>query len=108
LDKESYHKLFDILKQHQNEVHEIHAEKLARNANLLALVAVAQHYPESKGKEVVKPVTPLSESASDEDKDEVTRSLGWPLEEIHVTWAHLEMKRTRLRTYTKSLKESCS
>ncbi|GJV41199.1 retrovirus-related pol polyprotein from transposon TNT 1-94 [Tanacetum coccineum] len=27
------------------------------------------------------------------------------LEEIHVTWAHLEKKRTRLRLYTKSLKE---
>ncbi|GJW10256.1 hypothetical protein Tco_1576083, partial [Tanacetum coccineum] len=27
--------------------------------------------------------------------------LGWNLEEIHVTWAHLEKKRTRLRTCTK-------
>ncbi|GJU15659.1 hypothetical protein Tco_1143625 [Tanacetum coccineum] len=35
-------------------------------------------------------------------------ALEWHLEEIHVTWAHLEKKRTRLRTYTKSLKESCS
>ncbi|GJT33926.1 hypothetical protein Tco_0924345 [Tanacetum coccineum] len=26
---------------------------------------------------------------------------------IHVTWAHLEKKRTRLRTYTKSLEELC-
>nr|GEX79184.1 hypothetical protein [Tanacetum cinerariifolium] len=34
--------LFDILKQYQNEVNELHAEKLARNANLLALVATAQ------------------------------------------------------------------
>ncbi|GKB93464.1 hypothetical protein Tco_0979601 [Tanacetum coccineum] len=32
---------------------------------------------------------------------------GWHLEEIHVTWAHLENKRTRLRTYTKSLEELC-
>ncbi|GJZ96091.1 hypothetical protein Tco_0668425 [Tanacetum coccineum] len=30
--------------QHQNEVNEIHAEKIPRNANPLALVAVAQHY----------------------------------------------------------------
>ncbi|GKG61204.1 hypothetical protein Tco_0618929, partial [Tanacetum coccineum] len=35
----SYHKLYDILKQHQNEVNEIRAERLARTANLLALVA---------------------------------------------------------------------
>ncbi|GJV20478.1 transposon ty3-G gag-pol polyprotein [Tanacetum coccineum] len=33
--------------------------------------------------------------------------LGWHLEEIHVTWAHLEKKRTRLQTYTKSLDELC-
>ncbi|GKA30881.1 hypothetical protein Tco_0717186 [Tanacetum coccineum] len=29
------------------------------------------------------------------------------LEEIHVTWAHLEKKRTRLPLYTKSLKKLC-
>ncbi|GKA51869.1 hypothetical protein Tco_0745065 [Tanacetum coccineum] len=99
LDKESPHKLFDILKQNQNEVNEIYAIKLAKNAKPLALVAVVQHYPEyhnqapkphkpiasssrqitsskshattrSKGKEVVKPVTPPSESASNKDSDE--------------------------------------
>ncbi|GKE08566.1 reverse transcriptase zinc-binding domain-containing protein, partial [Tanacetum coccineum] len=36
--------------------------------------------------------------------DEVL-ALGWILKEIHVTWAHLEKKRTRLRTYTKSLED---
>ncbi|GJZ86871.1 hypothetical protein Tco_0658481 [Tanacetum coccineum] len=46
LDKESYHKLFDIFKQYQNKVNDIRAEKIARNANPLALVANAQHYPE--------------------------------------------------------------
>ncbi|GJU01378.1 hypothetical protein Tco_1111716 [Tanacetum coccineum] len=55
LDKESYHKLFDILKQYQKEVNEIHAKKIARNANPLALTA--------------KPITPPSESASEEDTD---------------------------------------
>ncbi|GJY62640.1 hypothetical protein Tco_0464100 [Tanacetum coccineum] len=34
-------------------------------------------------------------------------ALGWLLEEIHVTLAHLEKKRTRLRTYTKSLEDLC-
>nr|GEW59147.1 B3 DNA binding domain-containing protein [Tanacetum cinerariifolium] len=38
----SYHKLYDILKQHQNEVNEIKAERLARTANPLALVAQQQ------------------------------------------------------------------
>ncbi|GKC28601.1 hypothetical protein Tco_1035895 [Tanacetum coccineum] len=99
LDKESYHKLFDILKQYQNEVNEIRAEKIARNANPLALVVATQQYPDdhyqepkphktyapsskqtpstrshattrNKGKEIVKPITPPSESASEEDSDE--------------------------------------
>ncbi|GKC16235.1 hypothetical protein Tco_1013017, partial [Tanacetum coccineum] len=99
LDKESYHKLFDILKQYQNEVNEIRAEKIARNANPLALVTVAQQYPNdnyyhapkphknqttsskhtsstsshaptrTKGKEVAKPRTRPSLSAPEDDSD---------------------------------------
>nr|GEW34042.1 retrovirus-related Pol polyprotein from transposon TNT 1-94 [Tanacetum cinerariifolium] len=38
----SYHKLYDILKQYQNEVNEIRAERIARTANPLALVAQQQ------------------------------------------------------------------
>ncbi|GJR99532.1 retrovirus-related pol polyprotein from transposon TNT 1-94 [Tanacetum coccineum] len=34
-------------------------------------------------------------------------ALGWLLEEIHMTWAHLGKKWTRLRTYTKSLEDLC-
>nr|GEU61948.1 retrovirus-related Pol polyprotein from transposon TNT 1-94 [Tanacetum cinerariifolium] len=41
-DEVSFHKLFDILKQYQNEVNELRAKKLARNANPLALGATAQ------------------------------------------------------------------
>ncbi|GJS16196.1 hypothetical protein Tco_0410668 [Tanacetum coccineum] len=37
----------DTMQQHQNEVNEIRAKKIARNANPLALVAAAQHYPEN-------------------------------------------------------------
>nr|GEV53992.1 hypothetical protein [Tanacetum cinerariifolium] len=43
----SYHKLYDILKQHQNEVKEIKAKRLAHTTNPLALVAQQQpvyHY----------------------------------------------------------------
>ncbi|GKC62378.1 hypothetical protein Tco_1094976 [Tanacetum coccineum] len=98
LDKKSYHKLFDILKQYQKEVNEIHAEKIARNANPLALVVAAQQYPDPyyqapkshksyappskqssstrshtstryKGKEIAKLITSLSKSASKEDSD---------------------------------------
>nr|GEX22725.1 hypothetical protein [Tanacetum cinerariifolium] len=96
LDELSYHKLFDIMKQYQKEVNEIRAERIAKNANPLALVAAAQPYqdpyyqapkshksyapaskaslqpdliPRHKGKEVAKPITPPSESASEEDSD---------------------------------------
>nr|GEV91767.1 hypothetical protein [Tanacetum cinerariifolium] len=98
LDEVSYHKLFDILKQYQNEVNKLRAERLSRNANPLTLVATAQanqdpyyqtsrshksHAPSSKpliptrshtttrhkGKEIAKPITPPSETASEEDND---------------------------------------
>ncbi|GJZ12953.1 reverse transcriptase domain-containing protein [Tanacetum coccineum] len=39
--------------------------------------------------------------------NEVFLALGWNLKEIHVTWDHLENKRTRLRLYTKNHKELC-
>ncbi|GJY10661.1 retrovirus-related pol polyprotein from transposon TNT 1-94 [Tanacetum coccineum] len=98
LDEVSYHKLFDILKQYQKEVNELHVEKIAKNANPLALVATAQPYQDPyyqalksyksyaptskaslttrshaatrhKGKEIAKQITPLSQSASKEDSD---------------------------------------
>nr|GEV78246.1 reverse transcriptase domain-containing protein [Tanacetum cinerariifolium] len=34
------------------------------------------------------------------------KPLGWHLEEIHMTLAHLEKKQTRLRLYTKSFEET--
>nr|GEW37460.1 retrovirus-related Pol polyprotein from transposon TNT 1-94 [Tanacetum cinerariifolium] len=37
-------------------------------------------------------------------KEEI-EALTWLLDEIHITWAHLKKKRTRLRLYTKSLEE---
>ncbi|GJZ01973.1 hypothetical protein Tco_0519934, partial [Tanacetum coccineum] len=44
LDEVSYHKFFDILKQCQKEVNEIRVERIAKNANPLALVAIAQQH----------------------------------------------------------------
>ncbi|GKC82623.1 hypothetical protein Tco_1138340 [Tanacetum coccineum] len=38
----SYYKIYDIMKQHKNEVNEIRAERLAHTANPLALVAQQQ------------------------------------------------------------------
>ncbi|GJT09228.1 gag-pol polyprotein [Tanacetum coccineum] len=86
IDTISYHTLFDILKQYQNEVNDIRAERIAKSANPLALLAAAQPYLDNyyqapkpqrtnttssstrpsastrhKGKEIAKPVTPQSE-----------------------------------------------
>nr|GEV76364.1 hypothetical protein [Tanacetum cinerariifolium] len=98
LDEVSYHNLFDILKQYLKEVNELCAERLARNANPLALVATDQanqdpYYQTSKsqksyasssnpsilsrshtttkykGKEIAKPITPPSESASEKENN---------------------------------------
>ncbi|GKB44019.1 integrase, catalytic region, zinc finger, CCHC-type containing protein [Tanacetum coccineum] len=96
LDTVSYHKLFDVLKQYQKEVNKIRVERIVKNTNQSALVAAAQQYPDPyyqapkfhksfapsskqasstisnastkfKGKEIAKPITPPSESASEED-----------------------------------------
>ncbi|GJX19182.1 retrovirus-related pol polyprotein from transposon TNT 1-94 [Tanacetum coccineum] len=98
LDTVSYHKLFDVLKQYQKEVNEIRAERITKNANPLALIAATSPYPDPyyqapkshkpsattskqssstrsnastkfKGKEIAKPIIPLSELASEEDID---------------------------------------
>nr|GEX14244.1 hypothetical protein [Tanacetum cinerariifolium] len=65
-----------MVKQYQKEVNELRAERLARNANPLALVATAQsnqdpYYKTSKykGKKIAKPITPPSKLASKEDND---------------------------------------
>nr|GEV94467.1 retrovirus-related Pol polyprotein from transposon TNT 1-94 [Tanacetum cinerariifolium] len=54
----SYHKLYDILKQHQNEVNELTDERLARTTNPLALVAQQQ------------PQADWRDDANDESKDQ--------------------------------------
>ncbi|GKB17294.1 hypothetical protein Tco_0851217 [Tanacetum coccineum] len=41
----SYHKLFDILKQHHNKVNELRAKRLDKTTNPLALVATTQAQP---------------------------------------------------------------
>ncbi|GJW14789.1 hypothetical protein Tco_0018922 [Tanacetum coccineum] len=82
------------MQQFQLEVNDIRAERIAKSANPLALIAAAQPYSDNyyqapkpqrsnatssstrpsastrhKGKEIAKPVTPQSESVSEEDSD---------------------------------------
>ncbi|GJR19549.1 hypothetical protein Tco_0968076 [Tanacetum coccineum] len=51
------------------------------------------------------PISDTSKKAGASGNLSRVLALGWDLEEIHVTWVHLEKNRTRLRTYTKSLEE---
>ncbi|GJZ63888.1 retrovirus-related pol polyprotein from transposon TNT 1-94 [Tanacetum coccineum] len=44
IDTVSYHKLFDILKQFQLEVNDIRAERIAKSANPLALIAALKNH----------------------------------------------------------------
>ncbi|GKG03259.1 hypothetical protein Tco_0310895, partial [Tanacetum coccineum] len=47
IDTVSYHRLFDILNQFQLEVNDIRAERIAKSANPLALIAAAQPYSDN-------------------------------------------------------------
>nr|GFA03701.1 hypothetical protein [Tanacetum cinerariifolium] len=94
----SYHKLYDILKQHQHEVNEIRAKKIARVANPLALVAQQQpvyhpqthptHYKQNsstrlqqaatrnRGKAIINSPQPIYDqepSMVDDDDDETSK-----------------------------------
>ncbi|GJU76246.1 retrovirus-related pol polyprotein from transposon TNT 1-94 [Tanacetum coccineum] len=92
------HRTFNRMVKYQKEVNEIRAERIAKNANPLALVAAASPYPDPyyqapkshksyaptskqssstrsntstkfKGKEIAKPITPPFETAFEEDSD---------------------------------------
>nr|GEW74407.1 hypothetical protein [Tanacetum cinerariifolium] len=67
----SYHKLYDILKQHQHEVNEIRAEKIARVANPLALVAQQQpvYHPQNHP-------THYTQNSSTRSQQDATRNQG--------------------------------
>ncbi|GKF30403.1 hypothetical protein Tco_0100201, partial [Tanacetum coccineum] len=66
----SYHKLYDILKQHQNEVNEIRTERLARTANPLALVAQQQpvYHPQSNPTHYTQNSSTYSQQAATKNK----------------------------------------
>nr|GEY57994.1 hypothetical protein [Tanacetum cinerariifolium] len=67
----SYHKLYDILKQHQNEVNELRAERIARTTNPLALVAQQQpvYHPQNHP-------THYTQNSSTRSQQDATRNRG--------------------------------
>nr|GEU77515.1 MAK10-like protein [Tanacetum cinerariifolium] len=62
--------------------------------------------PEDLEKEHMKSVYLRNEEVEEEEWSTFL-ALGWHLKEIHVTWDHLEKKRTRVRLYTIYLEELC-
>ncbi|GJR96532.1 hypothetical protein Tco_0268706 [Tanacetum coccineum] len=68
----SYHKLYDILKQHQNEVNELRAERLARTANPLALVAQQQpvYHPQNHLNHYTQNSSTRSQPAATRNRDD--------------------------------------
>nr|GEX61363.1 hypothetical protein [Tanacetum cinerariifolium] len=66
----SYHKLYDILKQHQNEVNEIKAERIALIANPLALVTQQQpvYHPQTHPTHYTQNSSTISQQAATRNK----------------------------------------
>nr|GEY71455.1 Gag-Pol polyprotein [Tanacetum cinerariifolium] len=66
----SYHKLYNILKQHQNEVIEIRAKRIARTANPLALVAQQQpvYHPQNHPTHYTRNSSTISQQAATKNK----------------------------------------
>nr|GFC58801.1 hypothetical protein [Tanacetum cinerariifolium] len=66
----SYHKLYDILKQHHNEVNEIRAKMIAHTANPLALVAQQQpvYHPQNHPTHYTQNSTTGSQQAATRNK----------------------------------------
>nr|GFB60432.1 hypothetical protein [Tanacetum cinerariifolium] len=66
----SYHKLYDILKQHQNEVNELRDERIARTANLPALVAQQQpvYHPQNHPTHYTQNSSTRSQQASTKNR----------------------------------------
>ncbi|GJR47407.1 hypothetical protein Tco_1315510 [Tanacetum coccineum] len=71
----SYHKLYDILKQHQNKVNEIRAERLARTANPLALVDQQQPFYHPQNHHQHNP-THYTQNSSTRPQQAATRNRG--------------------------------
>nr|GFA96461.1 hypothetical protein [Tanacetum cinerariifolium]GFA98129.1 hypothetical protein [Tanacetum cinerariifolium] len=70
----SYHKLYDILKQHQNEVNEIRAERIVRTANPLALVVQQQsaYHPQNHPTQYTQNSSTRSQQAATRNRGKAT------------------------------------
>nr|GEW13641.1 hypothetical protein [Tanacetum cinerariifolium] len=126
----SYHKLYDILKQHQNEVNELRAERLARTANPLALVAQQQpvyhpqnhptHYTQSsstrlqqaatrnRGKAIVNSLPPIyDQEPSMVAEDDEIKSTNLPTTTFELHQTPVEQIRIVLEGLIEALAREC-
>ncbi|GJZ16807.1 hypothetical protein Tco_0552930 [Tanacetum coccineum] len=90
LDTVSYHKLFERFKQYK-EVNEIHAERIAKNANPLALVTAAQLHPDPyyQAQKSHQPYAPTSKQSSSTRSNASTKfkaDKGVPLQAEQSDW----------------------
>nr|GEV35288.1 hypothetical protein [Tanacetum cinerariifolium] len=90
----SYHKLYDILKQHQNEVNEIRAERIARVANPLALVAQQQpvYHPQNHSTHYTKNSSTRSQQAATRNRGKQLSTLLNPSMIKNLLWLLKMMK----------------
>nr|GEY09382.1 hypothetical protein [Tanacetum cinerariifolium] len=85
-----YHKLYDILEQHQHEVNEIRAKRLARVANPLSLVAQQQpvYHPQNHP-------THYTQNSSTKSQQAVTRTEEKQLETV----GSMTVQKSRIQCY---------
>nr|GEX67162.1 hypothetical protein [Tanacetum cinerariifolium] len=77
----SNHKLYDILKQHQHEVNEIRAKKIARVANPLTLVAQQQpvYHPQTHPTHYTQNSSTRSQQAATRNRGKATVNTSQPI-----------------------------
>nr|GEW93794.1 hypothetical protein [Tanacetum cinerariifolium] len=85
-----YHKLYDILKQHQHEVNEIRAEKIARVANPLALVAQQQtvYHPQTHPTHYTQNSSTRSQQAATRNKGKAIVNTPQPIYDQEPSMVH--------------------
>ncbi|GJX70918.1 hypothetical protein Tco_0308089 [Tanacetum coccineum] len=100
LEIEQYNSLSDLEKEHMKSVY-LRNKEDKRIGVEYVMSKILGFY-----KECLK-LGPEYVTGMDDEGEVTFLALGWLLEEIHETWAHLEKKQTRLRTYTKSFEDFC-
>nr|GEV38939.1 putative ribonuclease H-like domain-containing protein [Tanacetum cinerariifolium] len=90
----SYHKLYDILKQHQNKVNEIRAERLARTTNPLALIAQQQpvYHPQNHPNHYTQNSSTRTQQAATENRGKQLSTLLYPSMIKNLLWLLKMMK----------------